>query len=936
MNKNIILLCLFFISFVRVGAQDKVVNDNSGVSLFSLDSINGGLKNFENHLAGRIAGLQVTERSGMPGEGSQLQIACRQTMSQSNRPLYVIDGLLIDVENEESPIITGLINNYLNDLNSEDIESIQYVRGAAALIYGSQAGRGVIIINTKRNLSLQPKVTVNTRWGVNTRYRSFDMLNAQEYQNHAINLHKTKDEMFEVQKDHPNLFLVPNDVLYNNYNNNTNWQDEVYRTSLSQNYNINVQGGDAIAKYALTVGYTNDQGIVDNTDYRKYYMRFNTNINVTKSFEIDVNANLTQYTSDVVETGYEFNNNPVISAFTRTPMLAGNFIDSKQQVQDYFTKIASFNEVSNPLAILNDNRTFTKGHMLTTMINFRHKISDHLSHHLLFGVNSTSNRQNNFVSGITSNAVVPSIYFDGTAQNMTSHYIHKKWMSQTEYALQYNNDQVLNGFKVSGGLRYKTQNAESDYAIGANTRSDQFVTLNQADANKVRQILGDRTDLKLIQFFGSASLQLNKLLGFNAWLSYDGTETVGDNSDNYGLFYGVNLPLTLVDNKEGIINYLTVVPNYYKTANMNLNNSMLRRYYSSVQYVDIAGLQPYNIVNPDLKWEDVYGMELSLETKLFNHLYLNGTYYQNKTKDMVVREEIDSSNGFDFVYSNGGEKTSKGFSLGMAGEFNISKVAVNLYANVSKNVDEVSALPSSKAIFTNIPGGSLISEVGSGLYEFYGYQMMEVIPSKEKADQYNLTNKSGEQIQAGDIAFLDVDKNNIIDEDDRVKIGNPAPDFFGGFGINTRYKKWYFDLNFSYSVGNHVFNYTSMLTEGQSDGYNQSKAVLSAWVKEGDKTNIPRMNYGDPMQNNRFSSRFIEDGSFVKLKHAGIKYKTRVSNEVIRSLSISLDGYNLWFASEYKGADPEFSYSDNPIYQSVDYGKIPNAATVMLGLQVGF
>ena len=937
MGKNYILyILLFILGIVHIKAQSSKEESKVEGVFTSVDSIRSGTKNFESTLAGKVNGLQVTERGGMPGQGSQLTVAGFANLNGDNTPLFVIDGLIIDYKNELSNVIDGHQFNYLNELDANDIESVQYLKGAAALIYGSQAGKGVIVIKTKQSKSLEPKINFSTSLAVSSRYRGLDMLSADEYKFHAINLYKSEFEMYEIEQNFPNLFLNTNDRFYNNYNNNTNWSDEIYRKSFSQAYKLNVEGGDAIANYALTVGYNNDQGIIDNTKLEKYFMRFNAAIKVSKAFSIDVNANLMNFTSDLTNTGYAFESNPIISAYAMTPMLAPNEIDNLGTIQRSYAKVANFNRTSNPVALLNDNSSYAKGHIFSTLVRVNHSFAKHFSHNLMLGYNLISNRENNFISGMTNLAVAPIPYFDGTASNMVKHGITKKSSLQFQYQLGYNNKEILNGLNATVGARYRQSNVDTDYGVGINTSSDDFITLQNVNPSYPRIVRGSWTEQSMIQTFLNANLDINKFVGLQAWLNFDGTSNVGENADQYGLFYGASLPITLLNSTEGVLNYFTIRPETFKTANMDLKSYQLRHYYQSNRYDQIAGLKSYNLIDNDLSWEDVYGYNVTATAKLLNAVTLTGTYYQNSIKNMLVTQNVEASNGFAKVLTNGGEKKSRGLNLGLSTNFKINQLSLGLYANVTNNVDEITKLPGNHSIITDIPHAELISEVGSALYQFYGYKVNKVISSDTEAQQLNLVNEVGEAFQAGDIAFEDVDGNNIIDENDKQVIGDPNPDYFGGFGLTSSWKRLKLDVNFSYSMGADVYNYSRMITEGQSQGYNQAKSTLAAWMIDGQETDMPRAVLNDPMDNNRFSSRYIEDGSYIKLKHVGLSYNFDIKNSAFKSFGVSLDGYNLWLLSDYKGLDPEFSYSDNPMYQGVDYGQVPNAATVMLGLRVGF
>lgn len=936
MNRNIFILIFAFFCLSYNGMTQENV-DSLKQELNQFSYFDNTYFNFENQLAGQIAGVNITSRGGLPGAGSNIAINGFQSFSQNTMPLIVVDGVLYNVQNQESPVIRGLLDNLFNAINGFDIESVEFLQGASALKYGSQSGRGVIIIKTKDNKDLETSITFNSVLSANTLYRTKPLLNREQFNGYAIDLLKTEYEMYEIMNGFPYLFYDSDHVNYNNFNQNTLWQDEIYKRSLSHKYNLAVKGGDAIAKYYLSVGYQDDKGIVMNTNNRKYNTKFSVNINVARNFDIDVNVALTEFNINAIESaGFNNNSNPMASALLRTPMLGAYDIDHENITQNTYTKIYDFG-VSNPIAILNDNRTNSKGNFLSAFVNFSYKLNDYFDMKLTTAVNSAQNRQNNFISGRTSNAVVPTWYFNKFAENMSKHFISKHRVQQINYSLGYTNDKLLKGFGAQLGTRYLEDIYENDYGVGINTSSDNFVTLGQTSSAEIRQILGNYYGYKLLQFHGSSSLNVTDKMEIQLLANIDGNSNVGVDANRFGFFYGTNLNYEFLKNDESkFLNYLKVRYSYHKSANTNIDNNKINRYYVSSPFGNLAGLKPFNIANNQLKWEDVYSSQLNILSTLFRVIHTDLTIYQNRIKDMIVFKNLPNYTGFDGIFVNGGEMKSTGFNVGISGDIKINNLLLNIYANTGHNVSEITKLPDDKPIIKKVPGGELIATVGSGGYQFFGYNMKKVISTKAEADSYDLYSKNGQKYEAGDIKFEDLTKDNVIDEKDRMIIGDPKPDYFGGFGFNSKYKQLSLRLNFTYSIGNDVFNYMRMLTEGQSELFNQSTNVLNAWVKEGDITDVPRLNYGDPLLNNAFSNRFIEDGSYLKLSNLNIGYDLNITTEFIQSVKINLSAQNLWFTSKYTGYDPVFSFNDNPIFQGIDYGKMPNPRSFILNLQIGF
>jgi hypothetical protein len=255
-------------------------------------------------------------------------------------------------------------------------------------------------------------------------------------------------------------------------------------------------------------------------------------------------------------------------------------------------------------------------------------------------------------------------------------------------------------------------------------------------------------------------------------------------------------------------------------------------------------------------------------------------------------------------------------------------------AGFSKYENKVTALEDA-AIITRFTGGEKITRVGDPMGLFYGYRAEGVFETQQQADEANLRDKSGRRFHAGDIRFADLDGNGIIDEGDKTAIGDPHPDFMASLYNRFSYKGFSLSLTVQGIHGADVFNYLRSQTESMSGIENQTTAIYNRWYTEGQQTDIPRASYGDPMGNNRFSSRWMEDGSYIRLKQVTLSYTFPRKLAFIENLSLYITGMNLVTWTRYLGYDPEFSYADGTLGQGIDYGKIPQPRSVVIGIKMG-
>ena len=301
---------------------------------------------------------------------------------------------------------------------------------------------------------------------------------------------------------------------------------------------------------------------------------------------------------------------------------------------------------------------------------------------------------------------------------------------------------------------------------------------------------------------------------------------------------------------------------------------------------------------------------------------------------MVTSVSIPSYYGFEEYISNGGSCQNKGYELGIFGKILNGDLKWEIDANFSQYENEVLHLENDRSI-TSFTGGEKINQVGFPMGQFYGYRSLGVFIDQENADQADLTDNVGRKFNAGDIHFDDLDGNGVIDEKDKTIIGNPHPESVMGWNNHLSYRGISLDF-FIYCVkGVDVFNYLRSQLEGMSGVENQSTAVYNRWIIEGQETNIPGASFGDPMGNNRFSSRWIEDASYIRLKSITLSYTYPRKLAFVKELNVYVTGTNLITWTKYLGYDPEFSYADGVLGQGIDYGKFPQTRSMVVGLKIG-
>jgi hypothetical protein len=367
----------------------------------------------------------------------------------------------------------------------------------------------------------------------------------------------------------------------------------------------------------------------------------------------------------------------------------------------------------------------------------------------------------------------------------------------------------------------------------------------------------------------------------------------------------------------------------------DFGNNASRFRYVSIPYYSVTGFTLAGISNQYLKWETVRKNNAGLDVSLFKErINISIDHYKSRTSNMLSFVELPAYYGYGQYLTNSGECLNTGLDVNTGFRILNNRLQWDLNVTYSHYRNEITKLDNGP-IITSFTGGEKISEVGKAFGMFYGYKNLGIIRSQAESDNLNLVNKAGRKFNAGDIHFADLDNNHIINEEDRTIIGNPHPDHIVGIWNNISFKG--FSLNFLVNIvqGNEIFNYMRSKIETMDGFENQSTAVYNRWVKDGQVTDVPQATFGDPMGNGRFSNRWLEDGSFIRLSNITFSYTYPKKLVFTNYLSIYITGTNLFTSTKYLGYDPEFSFADGALGQGIDYGQMPQASSVLIGIKLG-
>ncbi len=896
-----------------------------------------GAATVEQVLTGQIVGLRVTNKSGMPSEGGALNFRGVRSFEANNNPLVVIDNVPYLPDMDNSPIIGGYSRSVFAPFNVHDIKSIRFLKGAETARYGSLGSNGVLKLETSASDDMETVIEYRGNFGVAHQFRTLPLLNDSQYKSYLGAVGMTHyEDMGELLTQFPFLKDVPNYYYNYLYNNKTDWQDQIYRNAFVTDQHLRIKGGDAIAKYDLSLGVLNQQGVLDNTNNTRYSTRLNSNIALGQKFDLNAIMALTYSTGRLQEQGMLKATNPMLAAMYRAPILSAFTKDKDNNLLTDLDGVRQFG-VSNPLALLQTGDFTSDIYDVFAQANLRYRATKDLQFNALLGFYTNYNRQTTFVPGLSSGTIVP--LENGIALNTARSGAGKtsniSWNFYGSYAKQLGRDQLDAGAGIQGLLNSQ----EYDAGAGRNTSSDFYRTLNYV-SNAGRKFWGYDEDWNWMNVYGYVNYNWRSLLKLDVNLSVDGTSVTGANAKRFGLLPAADLSILLSNmsflKEHESMNNLILKFGYAKTGNSRFSSKMGQSYYSSQLYRQLAGIVVGNISGNEIRWEDNQNLQGNLIFSGLNQrLNVNLGYYYNKASHLLNGFSVSPIAGIDRIFLNGGQIDNHGLEVDANFVFVDKKDwSFTLGGNLSTLNSSVKKLLSVNPILLQQEDDVVrIHAVEKSPFSFYGYQSNGVIASSKEAEQLNLYDYKNRMFAAGDIQFKDVNNDGIIDAEDQVDLGNSLPKLFGGAYFSLRYKKLQLQGIMSFTQGNKVYNAVRRSLEELAGYSNQSIAALRRWQTDGQQTDVPQAQYGDPMENARFSSRWIEDASYMRLENLSLSY--RFGNHRLKILSNSewyIVAENLFTWSKYLGLDPVTAYSNSVGYTGVDYGKIPLPRTFKLGV----
>ena len=939
----------------------------------------------DNEITSKLGGdMRSVMRSAALDGGASMFIRGLNSITSDAQPLIVVDGIELDMQRDRYSLHDGQFNNMLANIAPDDVEKVTVLKNATAL-YGARGANGVVLIETKRGHSMATRIDANISVGATFVPRKLTMMNAAQYRTYATELLGTIDNISDRVIDFRFLNDNPDGYYYHMYHNDTDWSDYVYKTALTQNYSINVQGGDDIGMYNLSVGYVDAKYAAKQNTFDRMNVRFNTDIKILWNLKTKFDISISRTNNEVLDNGMpaDFSSGTVVSpialALIKSPLVApyqynkllnggqGAFSSLYSGADDLFYQLYNTHayDLANPVSILDrafgDNKNKAENTYFNVRVEPVYNITNNLKLTAMVSYTLNRNAQRYF----RPYNDVPSFNIPGVgrvyakAQSMFAKENNIVGKLQLDWNKQFGKHTVA----AYAGARYNVFTFDSnDVAVQATGEtSDKNPSLGWTG---FRSIAGANDEWKQIQWYGNVDYNYMNRYFATISLLGEANSRFGANADGmklfgvkWAIFPSIQLGWVMTNEswfpKSRLLNYLKLQAGFDMSGNDGISNYAAQTSYTTVRYNSGAiGTQLTNVGNDKIQWESTKKFNVGLQSYLLdNRLGLRFDYFLHKTDNLLTLKSFSNPiGGINRYWSNGGSLENSGFEANVTVKPIVTKDwNLEIGASVGHYKNKVTSLPDGDFTTSVYGDNNILTSVGNPVAMFYGYRTAGVFADDAAArigtvtadnpeGYLYMTDAAGSKkfFKAGDVRFVDLNGDGEISEKDKAIIGNPNPDIYGNIFATLSWKDLTLSVGFNYSLGNDVYNYQRSVLNAGSNFYNQQVAEVGRWRYEGQQAELPRATFGDPMGNNRFSDRWREDGSYLRLKTVHLSYRLPIPGSWtwLQGLTVWVEGQNLLTFSKYKGSDPEFSIGTSPFYQGIDCGNIPQSRILTGGVKI--
>lgn len=891
------------------------------------------LSGVDQALQGLASGVRVTQNTGSPGEGVQVRIRGVGSINSGNEPLYIVDGVPT--------------KGAMNSLSISDIESISVLKDAAsAAIYGSRANNGVVLITTKKGkTNSEAQFTLKASYGIQKHGKLTEMTNRDEY----IELYNEAANNDNALTDNTRLHRQLISEELRSSLPDEDHLEALFREAAIKNYYLGASGGSEKTSYNISGSYFDQEGMVLGSDFQRINGRVSVSSEVKKWLKMGINLNVSKSKTNIVGSsgdGFGGNGGGVLRyALFRTAAIP--ILDANGEYVDLPDDPGFFGDGYNPVGLAHNTHNVKNSLGIFGDINAQIRINKNLSFTTRLGIDNTDWNQRRFNKTWGTNDRINS-----TNSLTVSDQSQLNWSLTNHLNFNYEiND--LHHITAMVGME-SIENSGSFSTTTAREFPDQLISLlNLSFGTGKTTASEDFFDFNLLSFFANATYDYREKYYLSLILRRDGSSRFSD-GNRWGTFYSGSVGWRL-DKESFLINNRAIdqlklragfgaignqeIPNFVYLEQIGPNKNYP---FGDVQQNGYATVRKGNA---DIKWETSTQWDVGIDLSMYQRkLGITLDYYYKVVRDMLTEEILPTSSGFvDKAWVNKGNILNRGIELELSHENNIGKLSYSIKANMATVHNEVLDLD------TPLNGGRIDNGVfatrtqeGHEVGAFYLYEMEGIFQNETEILTHAF---QGNAIEPGDVKYKDQDGNGVIDSNDKTFVGSAIPDLIYGLNVELYYRNFDLSVFFQGAAGQQIYSQVNTDIEGFYRPFNLTKKYYDQrWTGEGTSNTDPRASWKAKTNNARASTRFLEDGSFMRLKNVQLGYtlpKALMDKLFVSNMRVYLSGTNLLTFTKFRGLEPEITTSDNStsegdVAAGIDWGTYPTAMSLIMGVNITF
>ncbi len=894
---------------VGYGTQTRknLTGSTTTVKMNDLDDV--PLPTIESALQGRASGVFVNTSSGKLGQALQIRVRGISSISANNQPLFVIDGV---------PIISRSMGTYdepdnpLAAISPEDIESMDVLKdAAAAAIYGARASNGVVLITTKKGKSGRTNIDLSYYGGSSEATKKAKFLNAAQYRELMTASVTNAGYIGNSPDQYANMSEFWEDWTGNNdwdENHDANWSVAGLRKGSMQQLGLNISGGDAKTRFVASASHNDNKGIIVGNRFVRTSGRLALDHNIYSWLDIGGNININKIDNYRVSSDNAFSNPLQLNALSPLQPIRRDGVLNNYTI--YYNNLI---DLENGKNLSNTYRTFANTYLSA-------KITPNLTFRSEYGFDFLNLEEELYLGSRTQDG--------GDVGGYGFNHVAKSINYNTNNTLNFNKSfNELHDVSVLVGMSYQDAQFRYTQAEGKNFPSDQFQKIESAAVKSNASSYEDQ--YAFLSYFARANYKFNNRYLLEASIRTDGSSRFGPEKQ-YGTFPAASLGWVISEEDflqgNNTLNFLKLRTSYGLTGNAEISEFRWRTLYNGVNYAGTAGTIPSQLGDRGLTWENTVSTNIGLDFGWFADR-LSGTVdvYHKKTTDLLLNVPILSTSGFQNIYQNVGSLQNRGIEISLNSKNLVGAFTWSTSFNIAFNKNKILTLVDGQPIY---PGGRYLGRIEEGMPYgfFYGKAYAGVNANNGDALYYVDATRT-------------TTTNSYSDAADQ-HIGDPNPNFYGGFGNKFSYKNFDLDIQTQFVSGNDIYNAAGAFQASNGDYFdNQLATQMNYWKQPGDITDIPQPRF-DEANGIRPSSRYIQDGSYLRIKNIVLGYnlpKEAINKYKVQRARIYASATNLFTLTNYEGYDPEINTTfAGAVQLGTDFYTPPQPRTITLGINVGF